>query len=480
MIQVSDGELARSLLKLEKLEVEDIRPENTTRYFLHIKKGDGVYDPNQVAGRVFEFISRKKLKSNFNNVSFKAAALKKINSQLTSDSVIPAIEAMYFSEKDTTSDQNKENNHSNQDDKSNSLTQISPEFLLLSAKNMSRQSRSNKLAEIFTAFLAGGAQNADEIQDPPLDFIQAQIRKTLVDEFLEEAQESPHFNVSTEPYLPFLAEAFQKDIAFLIRRPRLLLSQLPKVISLYTFLYGAQLALNIRNWQDGQPSPKPLYFILESEKASQERLDIVERGYKRLEIQYRHVFPTLVILEYLIDRLERSDRRPPLWRYAHAIKSYENPAELQRAIRNLYVCFVSKRSLSLPEEARTDPCQLLDELIQKTYNMFQDKEKFSGQVRQNRQTFEKFRDTAARPFIQQRGQLGRTLVVNHDNLLLLTNLAIGEQPDLSFQNLLAELQSRGIYFDRQSEPELIKIYERIGNIERMSDTGNAVKIRKSL
>jgi DNA phosphorothioation-dependent restriction protein DptG len=461
MTQLATSELATNLLELNSLELDDIRPANTSTYFLPIRKGTGNYDPIQVAGRIVALLSQQKLKPKFSEKKLKKTALNTINGLLTNESVLPTIEAMYFNEESST------------------LNKISPEFLLLSAEKMSRSSRSEKLTEIFTAFLTGAMQNSMKIQAPPLDFIQEYIRQTLVHDFLDESKQSLLEQAPTEPYLPFLARAFQKDVAFLAQRPRLLLSQLPNLVSLYTFLYCSQLALNIRNWQR-IPEPRPIYFILESERASLERNHIVDRGYKQLETAYKNVFPTLVILEYLNEALPSTAQHPPLWRYWEAISCYESSDELQRAIRHLYSNFATKRGLPQPSDAEANPMRLLDQLIDATNRMFQDKDNFSGQVRVNNQTFEKFRATAARPFIQQRGQLGRTLVINYDNLLLLTNLAIGNERDLSFQKLLAEFESRGIFFDRQTEPELIKIYERIGNIERMSDTGNAVKISKTL
>ena len=39
---------------------------------------------------------------------------------------------------------------------------------------------------------------------------------------------------------------------------------------------------------------------------------------------------------------------------------------------------------------------------------------------------------------------------------------------------------RGIYFDKQSQAEIVQSYERIGNVERMSDSGDAVYVRKTV
>ena len=72
------------------------------------------------------------------------------------------------------------------------------------------------------------------------------------------------------------------------------------------------------------------------------------------------------------------------------------------------------------------------------------------------------------------------LVFNQDYLILLTNLAIGEEDKLRFHELIKAFESRGVFFDKQSQQVLIEFYERIGNVERMSDSGDAVYVSKTI
>ena len=72
------------------------------------------------------------------------------------------------------------------------------------------------------------------------------------------------------------------------------------------------------------------------------------------------------------------------------------------------------------------------------------------------------------------------LVVNQDFILLLTNLAIADRSSIRFQELLREFQSRGFYFDKSSQQALINFFERVGNVDRMSDSGDAVYVRNTI
>ncbi len=83
-------------------------------------------------------------------------------------------------------------------------------------------------------------------------------------------------------------------------------------------------------------------------------------------------------------------------------------------------------------------------------------------------------------FIQGRGRSGKVLVFNQDYLLLLTNIVIGKRDRLRLHELVMEFQSRGVFFDKQTQKVLVNFYERIGNVERMSDSGDAVYVRKTV
>ena len=84
------------------------------------------------------------------------------------------------------------------------------------------------------------------------------------------------------------------------------------------------------------------------------------------------------------------------------------------------------------------------------------------------------------PFIQRRGRAGQVLTFNQDYIVLLTNLSIGECDKLRFHEIIKEFEARGVFFDKQSQQSLIDFYERMGNVERMSDSGDAVYVRKTV
>ncbi|MGM0542952.1 MAG: DNA phosphorothioation-dependent restriction protein DptG, partial [Pseudomonadota bacterium] len=118
-------------------------------------------------------------------------------------------------------------------------------------------------------------------------------------------------NKTVSNYLPFLADNFAKDFQLLCQYPGYLIQNLKAFIALYNFLYSAQLALNINTWRS-DPVSKPLFFILDTERASSERKQ-VRRAVQELREKVADLFPVLSALEYLNQPDSKTAHRYPLW-----------------------------------------------------------------------------------------------------------------------------------------------------------------------
>ena len=129
---------------------------------------------------------------------------------------------------------------------------------------------SKKLGDMFVGLLNGLTLDNSSVSD--LNFLEKEI-KAEFDSFYVSGKSKT--SIKTEPaYLPFLSDLFKKDLQFLNKRPHYLLNNFNSVIRLYGFLYISQMALNIKNWANGAPSSKPCFFIIDNEKASDERSQV--------------------------------------------------------------------------------------------------------------------------------------------------------------------------------------------------------------
>ncbi|UVW30711.1 DNA phosphorothioation-dependent restriction protein DptG [Massilia sp. H6] len=353
------------------------------------------------------------------------------------------------------------------------VLQVSPLFLLFKAQKAARSEHEDpaanqRMSDMFSGLLAGFT--LPEKPDDNLHFLEQVMLDVLVRRLSPlESKGRPR----ERPYLPFLTEAFQRDMQFLAAYPQYLMSELTNTLKLYAFSYCSQLSLAVRDWRRGTPQPKELYFILDVEKASTERDKIRERGYRLLASTAKELFPVLSAAEVLqTEGLQR-----PLWQIYADAQEHGDQQALVDALNDYIGQFATSRQLAAPPLAETleDAFKQFVVLALRQFDPGKS-ERHSVNQRYARELENKiFAD-----FIQFRGRAGNILALNQDQLLLLTNLAIGRNDKLRFFELLREFQQRGFFFDNQSQQVLIEFFERMGNVERMSDSGEAVYVRKTV
>jgi len=350
---------------------------------------------------------------------------------------------------------------------------ISPVFMLLKAQfkgnGKTELGAANwRMATLFASLM--GSYYFNGALKEKLNFIEREIINVLNSK-LEKTTKNL-FN-QERPYLPYIAQAFQKDMAFLIENPQCLLQELENTLKLYAFTYCAQLALNTSGWKAGEPRSRKLFFILDTEKASSERTMVQNHGYKMFARACERLFPVLSALE----ALQTGEEKRPLWQLYLEAKIYADQHELLADLNCYLQAFIEKRELR-PRPIAQSLEAAFEQLLELAEEQFKDEKTERAGV--NKKYIREIETQVCGDFIQSRGRAGRVLVINQDQLLLLTNLAIGINEKLRLHELIREFELRGFYLDNQSQQVLIAFYERMGNVERMSDSGDAVYVRKTV
>ncbi len=360
---------------------------------------------------------------------------------------------------------------------SQDIFRVSPLFLLFHAQfvgeKISAGSTADKRLGTLFANLMGDFSLRYPIQDR-LNFIEQQMLNKL-NEKIKLLGKGPF--AEEQPYLPYMVTCFQSDLAFLAEHPQYLLQELTNTLRLYAFSWCAQLALNLDNWQDGEPQSKSLFFILDSEKASSEREKVKRYGYKLFASQSEKLFPILSALEVL---QVKGEKKRPLWQVYQDCLNYSGPPnQVLDEINDYIQKFISKeeRDLSARDRA-TNLESAFKQLLSVAIEQFQDKKTNRADI--NKNYIKELENQICTDFIQVRGRAGKVLVLNQDRLLLLTNLTVGKNDKLRLHELLRGFEQRGFYLDNQSAQTLVAFYERMGNVERMSDSGDAVYVRKTV
>ncbi len=443
-------------MSLLRPDLPKVNPKNTlTSYFpIRTKDKSDIFDWDTVLGHVVKYTYRKTIQSESID-EFKEQCKKRFLAKLDEDKFWPVLESMYFEGEE--------------------LYKISPELLLFKAHKQKGTSSNARLGEMFLNLLQDFALT--EKPQTKLNFIESEIATTFESFVIQGQNKGTVVGESKEvPYLPFLSKHFQEDLAFLNTKPKYLLNTFKDFLRLYSFLYTIQLAINLSEWKAGEPKSKACYFIMDNEKASKERRMVQDYGYKQLTNSLPKLFPYLSASENL---QTKENKKIPLWQLAQQLE-FKNLEVLNEYIFK----FKKNRSIDLQVREASNPTQALQTIIDLTFEQFTRRQsQLNGDEKfQINSDYSKVTENAlCGHFIQSRSRAGRVLVFNQDYIVLLTNLAIGRnQKKLRFHQLMNAFEERGVYFDKQSQQVLIEFYERIGNVDRMSDSGDAVYVRKTI
>lgn len=408
-----------------------------------------------VTGLVLSYALKRKIDA-YDIEQFREDCKAHLKTLIDEPAFWPVLERMYFSSQD--------------------IFRVSPLFLLFHAQFDAEKINAGSMADkrlgtLFANLMRGFSLNYP-IQDK-LNFIEQQMLNKL-NEKVKVLGEGPF--AEEQPYLPYMVTCFQSDLAFLADHPQYLLQELTNTLRLYAFSWCAQLALNLDNWRDGEPQSKSLFFILDTEKASSERDQIKRFGYKWFASQSEKLFPILSALEVL--QWGKGAKKRPLWQvYQDALNDSDPTSQTLNNLNNYLQDFVEDRQLTSRERA-TNLDDAFKQLLSVAVEQFQGKKSERATV--NRKYINELESQICTDFIQVRGRAGKVLVLNQDRLLLLTNLTIGKNKKLRLHELLRGFEQRGFYLDNQSTQMLVAFYERMGNVERMSDSGDAVYVRKTV
>lgn len=425
-----------------------IKSRNPSSAFLPVNTKGDAFGWDVVIGNFLGAMLNKQI-GKYTYEQFREDAKDVLLELLESEDAWPMLDKAYFEQAD--------------------IFNVSPEFLMFHA-NLNKTNGADTRVSCFYSDLLEGQQ---------IDFAQGRLN-FLEKEFARLLQENlrgrKKASVQKEAYLPFMAGLFCKDLEWLSGNSKYFLREIKNFLSLYAFLYAAQLGLSISDWNTAQaPAVKPLYFILESEKASMERTSVQEHGYHSYKVGVDKVFPMLTMNEMLQLDMKES---LPLWKAMQLFNAVDCHQSLVSYFNRFAAIFLADRKLEaeLPEAETVQDCVKL--LCQLSELQFTDKKSarhgIHAKYASNIDSY--FGDA----FIQSRGRVGKVLVLSQDSILLLTNLVIGDQGKLRFYEVVKEFQARGIYLDKQSEQELIAFYDRIGNAERLSDSGDAVYVCKTV
>lgn len=292
--------------------------------------------------------------------------------------------------------------------------------------------------------------------------------ESLLIEKIRDLCQTKTFNKNRLTYLPFLAEVFTKDIKTLTQNPGYFLSELEGFINIYTFLYLTQLTkhLCIPSNRYQTPTAKPLYFILETESASKERHECNQYGYDHLFSKTNGIVLNLFPYLGYLGRLSGE----PSWMLINSSNNFLPKINRFNELIGQLFGEVYRHEDSL-QAALNSGLNLQKQIFEKT-----------SRKDANKKVVEIFEKKFATEFITDRKAAGKYFVLNSSMILLLTNLVISgsSESKLLIDDVIEGFKERGIWLDIKSKKALLKFYENVGNIEKLSDSGDAVYVKTTI
>ena len=346
------------------------------------------------------------------------------------------------------------------------IATISPKLRIYSLSDQIEKSNAEKRFLGFIKNLFCPEKNYKNKVDS-LNFIEKIIAEVFDEEFVTK---SPN-KAKVVNYFPTMVETYSEDLEFLTQYPKYFLDNIQLFLKTYIFAYSTQLALTVNNWRDYQDHKiAECYFILDFEKASKERT-LLQKGYKSVDRGLSSIFPILSMTESLQNNLED---KQPLWKFHHRTNEI-NLNDLIEYCKS----FADYKDLSLKQTCFSTHMDVFNEL-ERLFKAQFSKNEVRNLSEVNNKIINGIKNIVLEPFVKNRGSIGKIFALNQEYLLLLTNLAIGNRDKLRLYELIKEFEKRGFFFDKESYKALVIFYERLGNVEKMSDSGDAIYVKKTI
>jgi DNA phosphorothioation-dependent restriction protein DptG len=241
-------------------------------------------------------------------------------------------------------------------------------------------------------------------------------------------------------------------------------------------LYLTQLTIQVcvADNRFKNPSSKRLYFILETERASRERHECNQYGYDYIFGSNRGIAQSLFPLIGYFSRIFNR----PVW-------------ELRDVSCSEYLSKINEFNYELSKlfgEELNEEVSVIDAInsggnFQK--QIFEETLSYSkkgSRKTANKKVVDIFEKVFSGGFISDRKAAGKYFVLNSNVLLLITNLIIEQSANkkLLIDDVIEGFKERGIWLDLKSKRALLQFYENVGNIEKLSDSGDAVYVKSTI
>lgn len=283
-------------------------------------------------------------------------------------------------------------------------------------------------------------------------------------------------NENYHSYLPFLSQLFSKDLNALAENTTYLLEEIENFVAFYVFIYLTQLTIHVCTpaHRYKKPEAKKLYFILETEPASKERHECNQFGYEYLFSKTTGLAYSIFPLLGYLNRITKK----PVWDVDESEMPFLLPKvnEFNKCLSQLFgeIYYEEDTVHKALNKGMSIHKQIFDETLRSS--------KPNSRKSRNKIVVSTFENNLSAGFITNRRGAGKYFVLKSEMIILITNLIISQTKSkrILIDDLIQSFNERGVWFDLKSKKALLKFYETVGNIEKLSDSGDAVYVKSTV
>jgi len=276
------------------------------------------------------------------------------------------------------------------------------------------------------------------------------------------------------PKLDYVLEIFRSDMSFALEHEDFFNKNIEELFSYYYFFYITQLCLKLSlpseyKSVDSIHSVEKLFFLVDGESASSTR-ETIDTGFELIKSNNNSLIDKIYIVDYVNKLL--GTKGLFIQELRDEVNNL-NKDDFSRFI-SVFKSFVGEYIEKLKIEEQFDLDDDFDNLCNILFRCLNKKDPAIGGRYSKSLT-----DLADKYFLKNAGRHGKVLNINQNTLIAITALCI-RKDKIKRNDLFAEYEKRGLFFDKKSRMEIDKILTKLDLIDKKSDSGDAQYVKRIL
>lgn len=285
-------------------------------------------------------------------------------------------------------------------------------------------------------------------------------------------------------------DCFIQDCSLLKQDVRLYAAQLPELLKFYFFIYQIRLVESLNSFFKDSIQ-HPFYFSVDWESLSKGRQSF-QAGWTRVEPKLLTMWSHAQCLE-MLNHVPLEGLEPPFsyseikcWAQNVSSEKKQKAAEDINTLISFYKNCIEQldsdmnkfHSISANDNESNDFEGRIKSFFKMVHFQFEHSNRKAAAGRYSK-CLSQF---ATGNYLKPRGPLGHTLCLSRKQLLFLTRLCVGSNPDgkLRLTELWKEFSKRGVAFDFETQKQILILFNKLNLIEKKSDSGDAQYVRAIL